>query len=72
MKRIKEILAITMIGEGFFTLIYPHWHLLLWRVGPQAYRDAVTALIKRPGFTRLVAILESCFGFWLAKRQVTG
>ena len=71
MKRIKELLAITMIGEGLLAVIYPKRHLLLWQMGIPGLRDIVMRLVKRPYLTRLLAIAEAGAGFWLAKRQIT-
>lgn len=70
MKSLKELLAIAMIGEGLLALIYPQRYLLLWRLGPQSWREAVTTFVKRPLLTRIVAMIEAITGFWLAKQQI--
>ena len=68
MRRIVELLAILMIGEGVLTLIAPRKHSLLWEFGPEGYRRAVEAFAEHPTLTRLVAAAETGLGLWLALR----
>ncbi|HET6329037.1 MAG TPA: hypothetical protein VFG04_30415 [Planctomycetaceae bacterium] len=67
--RWKELLAISMIGEGTLATFFPREHLALWHVGPGALQATVRFCEKRPGFTRLLAAAEAGVGIWLAYRQ---
>lgn len=67
--RWKELLAISMIGEGTLGMVFPEEHLALWHVGPGPLKSLVRGLERRPGLTRLLAIAEACAGFALARRQ---
>jgi hypothetical protein len=48
MRRIAELLAMLMIGEGVLTIIAPRRHSLLWEFGPEGYRRSVEAFAERP------------------------
>jgi hypothetical protein len=68
MRRIAELVAIMMIGEGVLTLIAPRRHSLLWEFGPEGYRRAIEAFAEHPTLTRLVATAEAGLSIWLALR----
>lgn len=68
-KRIKESLAIVLIGDGVVALLDPDRHNRLWKRGPEPYRKAMEAFVQRPGLTRLLSALEIGLGVWLASRQ---
>jgi hypothetical protein len=68
MRRITELVAMLMIGEGVLTLIAPRRHSLLWEFGPEGYRRALEAFAEHPTLSRLVAAAEAGLGLWLALR----
>jgi len=68
MRRVLELFAILMIGEGVLTIIAPRRHSLLWEFGPEGYKRAVEAFAEHPTLTRLVAAAEAGLGIWLALR----
>ena len=68
MRRITEVVAMLMIGEGVLTLVAPRRHSLLWEFGPEGYKRAIEAFAEHPILTRLVAAAEGGLGLWLALR----
>ncbi len=68
-KRIKESIALMMIGDGALVLFDPCRHVLLWADGPKPWRKAMSPFVKRPGLTRMAGALELGLGLWLASRQ---
>jgi hypothetical protein len=65
----KELLALTMIGDGVLTAINPKRHLALWRFGPRPGVRALDAFIKRPKLTRALGVAAAGAGIWWASRQ---
>ncbi len=70
-KRLMELLAIGMIGEGVVGALRPRRYLQLWRFGPQPYQKMIGALADHPTATRLMCVAEAGFGVWLGLRQTT-
>ena len=68
-KRIKELIALSAIGDGMLALIAPSEHSSLWLVGPEGVRKLVVWFAENPTYTRLAGIAELGFGVWLALRQ---
>jgi hypothetical protein len=62
MRRISEVVAMLMIGEGVLTIIAPRRHSLLWEYGPEGYKRAIEAFAEHPTLTRLVAAVETGLG----------
>jgi hypothetical protein len=69
--RVKELLAMFMIGEGVLALLYPRRHALLWKVGPRSLRELTGEFARRPGLTRGLAAAEVGLGLWMASRQLS-
>jgi hypothetical protein len=69
MKRIMELLAMLLVGDGVIAVVAPRRHSHLWKFGPEGYRRAVEAFAERPDLTRLLAAAEVGLGLWLALRQ---
>jgi hypothetical protein len=67
-RRIAELVAMLMIGEGVLTIIAPRRHSLLWEFGPEGYNRAIEAFAEHPILSRLVAAAETGLGLWLAFR----
>ena len=70
-RRLKEIAAMTMIGEGIIGALYPRRHLLLWKFGPKKYRKFIEASARRPHLIRIAAGAGAGLGIWWALRQFT-
>jgi dodecin len=68
-RRIKELLAMSTIGDGVLALIVPSSHASLWLFGPQTMRKLNRWFVENPTYTRLGGIAEIGLGIWLALRQ---
>ena len=68
-KRIADLAAILMIGDGVVGFVSPRGHSLPWDFGPEGYRKAVEAFAEHPLLTRLVSAVEIGLGLGLAFRQ---
>jgi hypothetical protein len=68
MKRIAELVAMLMIGEGMLTIKAPRRHSLLWEFGPEGFSRAIEAYAQHPALARLVAAAEAGLGLWLGLR----
>lgn len=68
-KRLKESLAIVLIGDGVVALLDPDRHNRLWKRGPEPYRKVMEEFVRRPGLTRVLSVLKIALGLWLASRQ---
>jgi hypothetical protein len=69
-ERVKECLAMMMIGDGVLGLLEPRRHATLWEAGPPWWRGMIEPFARRPGLTRCVGAGEIVLGVWLASRQV--
>ena len=70
-KRLKELLAIGMIGEGVIGFIKPRRFMLLWKFGPKPYQEFIDELAEHKDLTRLLCGVEAGLGVWLALRQTS-
>ena len=68
-RRIIELIALIMIGDGILGVFKPRWHSLLWDVGPAPLRHLMEELAKNPNESRLLYAAEAAIGLWLASRQ---
>ncbi|BBL79069.1 hypothetical protein Rxycam_00657 [Rubrobacter xylanophilus DSM 9941] len=68
-RRIKELAAIAMIGDGVVGFLAPGRHSLLWRFGPEGYAEAMEWFAERPALVRALSAVEIGAGVWLALRQ---
>lgn len=68
-KRIKELVAAGMIGDGAQNFIAPRNHALLWLVGPEGLRKALLWFAENPHYARLIGIVQIGFGIGLSLRQ---
>lgn len=68
-RRLKELVAIALIGDGVVGRAAPRRHSLLWDFGPWWYRRALEALAVRPNLVRALAATEALCGLWLALGQ---
>lgn len=70
-KRLKEVVAIGMIGEGIIGLMSPQPYMRLWKFGPKPYQNFMEELIEHKDLTRLLCGVEAGLGLWLALRQTS-
>lgn len=68
-KQLKEFLAILMVGDGVIGLAAPRRHSLLWKFGPESYKQLMADFAKRPVLVRIVSVLSVGAGLWLALSQ---
>jgi hypothetical protein len=70
-KRVKELLALWMVGEGVIGSLRPRRYMQLWRFGPKAYRKFIDTLTDHPTATRMLCAAEAGVGVWWALRQTS-
>jgi hypothetical protein len=68
-KRVKELFAAFVLGNGILDLIAPRQRLLLWLVGPEALRKVFLWFADHPTAYRLRGVARVGIGIWLALRQ---
>jgi hypothetical protein len=68
-RRLTEMGALFLIGDGIMGLIKPRWHSLLWHFGPQLMRAATEELAEHPRTARAIYLAEAAVGIALASRQ---
>lgn len=68
-RKVKEFLAILMVGDGVIGLAAPRRHSLLCKFGPGSYERIVTNFSGRPVLVRLLSGISVGAGLWLALSQ---
>ncbi len=68
-RRVIELGALFLIGDGIMGLIKPRWHSLLWHFGPELAKAATEELVEHPGMARGVYAAEVTLGILIASRQ---
>ncbi len=68
-RRLIQLLALVMIGDGVTGVLKPRRHSLLWDAGPEPFRKAMEALVAHPVQARLLYAAEIGIGAWLASQQ---
>jgi hypothetical protein len=68
-RRIIQLGALFLIGDGVMGLLKPRWHSLLWHCGPQLARAATEELAEHPNTARAVYFLEAAIGIAIAAQQ---
>lgn len=71
-RRLKEFLAILMVGDGVIGLAAPRRHSLLWEFGPEGYKRIMADFAERPILVRLLSMASVAAGLWLSLRQYEG
>ncbi len=68
-RRIIQLGALFLIGDGVMGLIKPRWHSLLWHFGPQIAKAATEELAAHPNTARAVYAAEIALGIAVASVQ---
>ena len=68
-RRVIELGALFLIGDGIMGLIKPRWHSLLWHFGPDLMRSATEELAEHPQTARGIYAAELAVGIFIASRQ---
>ena len=68
-KRINDVVAMLLIGDGTLTLIGARERALVWRFGPEGLRNSTSWQAEHPGFMRLEGVASIATGVWLALGQ---
>ena len=69
LRRMIQLVALVMVGDGVVGFFKPRWHSLLWDVGPDPFRNAMHRLAEEPAKARWLYGLETVVGAWIATRQ---
>ena len=68
-RRLIQLGALFLIGDGVMGLLKPRWHSLLWHFGPELARAATDELVEHPKAARAVHFAEAAIGVALASCQ---
>ncbi|MDQ6623936.1 MAG: hypothetical protein M3Y86_10710 [Verrucomicrobiota bacterium] len=68
-RRLVELGALFLIGDGVMGLIKPRWHSLLWHIGPELAKAATEELATHTKTARTIYAAELALGIVLAARQ---
>lgn len=68
-RRLIQVGALFLIGDGIMGLIKPRWHSLLWHFGPELAKAATEELAAHPKTARTVYLAEAAVGIALAACQ---
>lgn len=65
-RRLLQLTALLMIGDGVSGLLKPRWHSLLWDIGPDAFETAMETLAANPVKARALYAAEIAVGILLS------
>lgn len=71
-RRIVDLTAVAMIGDGALALLVPAEHMRTWISGPRWCRELINFFAERPGLTRVVGAVEICTAVWWVRRSLNG
>ena len=69
-RRLVDLTAVAMIGDGVLAVLLPAEHMKTWICGPQWSRDLVNYFAQRPGLTRTVGAMEICAAVWWVRHSL--
>ncbi len=69
-RRLVELAALMMIGDGLMGLCFPKRYALFWRFGPETWKEFADYLHDHPEMVRTLGAAEAALGVWLAARQL--
>lgn len=70
-RRLIQLGALLLIGDGVMGLVKPRWQSVLWRFGPEIARAATEELAENPKTARTVYFAEAAIGLALASCQTS-
>lgn len=68
-RRLIQLGALFLIGDGVMGLLKPGWHSRLWHFGPEIARAATEELADNPKTARAIYFAEAAIGVALASCQ---
>jgi hypothetical protein len=68
-RRLVQLGALFLIGDGVMGLLKPRWHSLLWHFGPELARAATEELAEHPNTARGIYFAEAAIGIAVASLQ---
>lgn len=68
-RRLIQLGALFLIGDGVMGLLKPRWHSRLWHFGPELARAATEELADHPNTARAVYLAEAAIGIAVASCQ---
>lgn len=68
-RRLIQLGALFLIGDGIMGLLKPRWHSLLWHFGPQLAKAATEELATHPKTARVIYLAEAVAGVAIAAAQ---
>lgn len=68
-KRLAELTALMVVGDGVLTAVEPKRHVQLWNCGPKWYRKAADGFARHPKTTRMLGVAAAVAGVCWASRQ---
>lgn len=68
-RRLVQLGALFLIGDGVMGLIRPRRHSLLWKFGPELARAAAEELAAHRKTARAVYLAEAAIGILIASQQ---
>ena len=68
-RRLIDMGALFLIGDGIMGLLKPRWHSLLWRFGPELARAVTEELAEHPKTARAIYLAEAALGVAIASWQ---
>lgn len=71
-RRIVDVAAVAMIGDGALAMVLPAEHMQTWICGPTWWRRLVSFFAERPGLTRVVGAVEIGSAIWWVRRSTSG
>ena len=69
LRRVVQLIALLMIGDGVAGFFKPRWHSLLWDVGPKDYRKVMRHFAENPHTARWIYLGEVAIGALIASQQ---
>ena len=70
-KRVLELGAFILIGDGLMGLLRPRRHSLLWHFGPQLVKAVTEELADHPKTARAIYAAELAVGVAIASLQLS-
>ena len=68
-RRIVQLVALLMIGDGVAGFFKPRWHSLLWDLGPGPYKKVMREAARNPETARWIYLAEVAVGALIASQQ---